>query len=469
MSSRVFTLLGSFKARLSRQIACWIFASIVAIEIIILIPSYYRRERELLGQLEEVSGVVINAIVRLTREDMSDMALMAKVSKITSNSAILGVAIYSSDGKRIGTCGEPPEITFSDLRGVDVLRRWKGNRYDVARSPRYLNADYTLIVRHDGTAIKQELYDFTVRIAGLVLLISVFVTSVTMVVLGVTAIVPILRLRDDLIAAGEALSQDKNTPDFYSLSVRRSDELGEVMDAFKQMFCRVDREIAERKQAEETLRAEREKSERLLLNILPAAIAEQLKQGRSKIADGFDEVTILFADIVNFTQLSEKISPAELLELLNEIFSAFDELTDRHKLEKIKTIGDAYMVAGGLPEPRKDHAEAIAEMALDMQQEINRFNLKHGTELNLRIGINTGPAIAGAIGTKKFIYDLWGDAVNTASRMESHGIPGYIQVTESTYDLLRGKYLFEERGMIQVKGKGEMMTYLLAGRKTEGV
>lgn len=213
------------------------------------------------------------------------------------------------------------------------------------------------------------------------------------------------------------------------------------------------------------VREEREKSERLLLNILPEAIAERLKEGHSHIADGFPEVTILFADIVGFTQLSETISPQDLVYLLNQIFSAFDALCARHGLEKIKTIGDAYMVVGGLPMPRKDHAEAIAEMALDMQQEIARFNARENANLNTRIGINTGPVVAGVIGTSKFIYDLWGDAVNTASRMESHGIPGAIQVSSSTYQLLQDKYLWKERGIIQVKGKGEMMGYLLIGRQ----
>ena len=158
------------------------------------------------------------------------------------------------------------------------------------------------------------------------------------------------------------------------------------------------------------------------------------------------------------------ISPEELVRFLNEIFSAFDQLTERHGLEKIKTIGDAYMVVGGLPIPRDDHAESIAEMALEMQTEIAKFNLHHQIEINIRIGINTGPAIAGVIGTKKFIYDLWGDAVNTASRMESHGISGAIQVSQSTYERLRNEYEFEERGIIYVKGKGEMKTYLLRGR-----
>jgi adenylate cyclase len=215
------------------------------------------------------------------------------------------------------------------------------------------------------------------------------------------------------------------------------------------------------------LQVEREKSERLLLNILPEPIANRLKQGQSTIADSFAEVTVLFADIVNFTRLSDHMSPTKLVILLNEVFSAFDRLAEQHGLEKIKTIGDAYMVVGGLPTPRPDHAEAIAEMALDMQREVAQFTFEDGETLSIRIGIHTGPVIAGVIGARKFSYDLWGDTVNTASRMESHGLSDGIQVTAETYERLRDKYIFEERGIIHVKNKGEMVTYLLVGRYGE--
>lgn len=210
---------------------------------------------------------------------------------------------------------------------------------------------------------------------------------------------------------------------------------------------------------------EQEKSERLLLNILPEAIAERLKQGESTIADSFADVTVMFADLVGFTKLSANLSPAELVELLNDIFSAFDDLADKYGLEKIKTIGDAYMVVGGLPTPRKDHAEAIAEMALDILDKINGIPTQQEQALKVRIGIHTGAVEAGVIGTKKFAYDLWGDTVNTANRMESHGIPGAIQVTKVTYERLSEKYIWKERGIVNVKGKGPMRTYLLAGRK----
>ena len=213
------------------------------------------------------------------------------------------------------------------------------------------------------------------------------------------------------------------------------------------------------------LQIEQEKSERLLLNILPKPVADQLKQNPSTIAESFPEATVLFADIVGFTHLSAQKSPIEIVTLLNKIFSAFDQLADRHGLEKIKTIGDAYMVVGGLPMPNPNHAEAIAAMALDMQGAIDTFNHETGEAFIMRIGVSTGPVVAGVIGIHKFTYDLWGDTVNMASRMESHGIAGRIQVTASTYDRLHDKYVFEERGTIDVKGKGKMVTYWLKGKK----
>ncbi|MEG4964361.1 MULTISPECIES: adenylate/guanylate cyclase domain-containing protein [unclassified Microcoleus] len=213
------------------------------------------------------------------------------------------------------------------------------------------------------------------------------------------------------------------------------------------------------------LELEQAKSEQLLLNVLPAAIALRLKDNEHNIAESFAEVTVMFADIVGFTELSSRISATAVVEVLNDIFSAFDHLADRHGLEKIKTIGDAYMVVGGLPTPRKDHAEAVANMAIDMLHEIRLLSLEHSEPFSIRIGISSGPVVAGVIGLKKFIYDLWGDTVNIASRMESHGITGCIQVTAETYQLLKDKYTFQKRGAIQVKGKGYMVTYLLTGKK----
>ena len=212
------------------------------------------------------------------------------------------------------------------------------------------------------------------------------------------------------------------------------------------------------------LQAEQARSEGLLLNVLPAPIAARLKQGEAVIADRFPEVTVLFADLVDFTASSDRSSPERVVQVLADLFTAFDRLAARYGLEKIKTVGDAYMVAGGLPEPRPDHAEAVAEMALDVREEVGRHLDPGGRPLAVRIGIDTGPVVAGVIGRRKFSYDLWGDTVNVASRMESTGVPGCIQVTDRTYRRLRDGYRFERRGPVQVKGKGELVTWFLVGR-----
>jgi class 3 adenylate cyclase len=207
-----------------------------------------------------------------------------------------------------------------------------------------------------------------------------------------------------------------------------------------------------------------EEVERLLLNILPEPIARRLRQGERVIADRFDDVTLLFADIVGFTQLSSGLPAAELVEILNDVFSAFDGLVARYGLEKIKTIGDAYMVVGGLPERMEDHTGRVADMALELRGEIERLSSGSHSDIRFRVGMSVGPVVAGVIGVTKFIYDVWGDTVNTASRMESHGLPDRIHVTKGVYARLRDRYLFEPRGMIEVKGKGPMETYFLVGR-----
>ena len=222
-----------------------------------------------------------------------------------------------------------------------------------------------------------------------------------------------------------------------------------------------DRERAYLKQ----LSIEQEKSEKLLLNILPKPISDRLKRGETQIADSFKEVTVMFSDLVNFTKISANIPPAELVRRISKIFSRFDQLAERYDLEKIKTIGDAYMIVGGVPTPRPDHAEAIADMALDMLEAIRQFRQDEEQPFDIRIGIHTGSVVAGIIGMKKFAYDLWGDTVNTASRMESHGLPGSIQISDVTYRYLGDKYLLEDRGKVWVKGKGDMNTYLLKGKR----
>ena len=214
----------------------------------------------------------------------------------------------------------------------------------------------------------------------------------------------------------------------------------------------------------EALDAEKAKSDALLLNVLPAAIAERLKSENRPIADGFQDVSVLFADIVGFTRLSARLSPSELVGRLNDIFSVFDDLLDKFHLEKIKTIGDAYMVVGGL-NGGKDHALALAELALDMLDRVRELSAQYGEDFGVRIGINTGPVVGGVIGKKKFIYDVWGDTVNVASRMESTGTPGAVQVSNETYRRISNMYVFEDRGEIEVKGKGMMRTWLIKSRK----
>jgi len=217
----------------------------------------------------------------------------------------------------------------------------------------------------------------------------------------------------------------------------------------------------QRRDALAALRVEQAKAENLLLNILPRPIAEKLKAEAQPIADQFESASILFADVVDFTPWSERLPPAEVVGYLDHLFSHFDELAEKHDLEKIKTIGDCYMVAAGVPTPRSDHAHALALMALDMLEAMRSADAIAHLGLELRVGINSGPVVAGVIGRKRFLYDLWGDAVNTASRMESHGTPGRIQITRATYELLADEFDCEPRGPIPVKGKGEIEAWYL--------
>lgn len=224
--------------------------------------------------------------------------------------------------------------------------------------------------------------------------------------------------------------------------------------------------ITERKLAEDALVAEQAKADRLLLNILPAPVAERLKQGEQSLADQYANVTILFADLVGFTPVSASMRPIDLVNVLNRIFSEFDQLAEVHGLEKIKTVGDEYMAVGGLPLPKADHAEAVANMALDMIEVVGKLQRPDGKPFQLRVGIHSGSVVAGVIGIKKFAYDLWGDTVNVASRMESQGEPDRIQVTETVYELLRDHFHFENRGVVEIKGRGDMPTYWLTGRRS---
>ena len=232
----------------------------------------------------------------------------------------------------------------------------------------------------------------------------------------------------------------------------------------EEVLARVNTHLTLRRMQQE-LEEKEKQTERLLLNVLPKSIADRLRGDIKTVAEFFPEVSVLFADIVDFTQLSSRLSPDGLVCILNELFSTFDGLVEKLGLEKIKTIGDSYMAVGGAPVPRGDHAQAIAELGLGIRKAVLRYNEEHRTDYAIRIGINSGPVVGGVIGTKKFSFDLWGETVNLASRMESHGVENQIQVGEKTYELLRGLYEFEERGEVDVKGKGVVKTYFLKGQQ----
>ena len=278
--------------------------------------------------------------------------------------------------------------------------------------------------------------------------------------------VPILVLTADLSPETKQRALSEGAKDFLSKPFDPDEVLARIKNLLETRLLHLQLENRNRvlAQAMRELDEERELSEQLLLNVLPRSIADRLKREKGIIADRFSEATVLFADIANFTAISSRMAPEEVVAWLNDVFSSLDHLAERHRLEKIKTIGDCYMAVSGLPTPRPDHAEAAAELALALRDEMANRVAPDGGPMRMRIGVHSGPVVAGVIGTRKFAYDLWGDTVNTASRMESHGVEGVIQVTEATYQRLRHRYEFEERGAVEIKGKGVMETYLLTGK-----
>ena len=251
------------------------------------------------------------------------------------------------------------------------------------------------------------------------------------------------------------LKPPKNT--LLRARVTTSLEKKRLRDMDRILFARLQEE-------KELVEIEKEKSEHLLLNILPGTIAGRLKAGEKTIANGHQIVSVLFADLCGFTKLSRKTSPADLVSMLNEIFTTFDDIVKNHGVEKIKTIGDCYMLVGGLPNPRDDHAHAVADTALEMVQALERINKNRDIDLAMRIGIHSGPVVAGVIGKIKFTYDIWGDTVNVASRMESSGLPGKIHISEQTMAELNSQFNLEERGMVECKGLGQVKTFFVNGR-----
>jgi class 3 adenylate cyclase/CHASE3 domain sensor protein len=335
-----------------------------------------------------------------------------------------------------------------DLAAADAITRGKGAHH-IPLIEKELKGLRLFAARKadDSLANTESIIRNSAMITGLILAAAVL--------LGIAIAIPITRsIRTPLSRLDRAAAKVSQGDLEQQVVVTSQDELGRLSSTFNSMVVNI------REQTEEIQR-KNEENERLLLNILPGPIADRLKQGEETIADHFPEVTVLFADVVGFTVLSGSVSPNDLVIMLNQLFTEFDDSAHRLGIEKIKTIGDCYMAVAGLTIELDDPPVAMVEMALEMHRAIDQFNAQHGTSLQIRIGINCGPIVAGVIGKSKFIYDLWGDTVNIASRMESHGVAGQIHVSEAVYEHIKDRFKVEPRGDIEIKGKGPMPTYLV--------
>ncbi|QNN53451.1 adenylate/guanylate cyclase domain-containing protein [Nocardioides mesophilus] len=366
--------------------------------------------------------------------------------------ATVWVITYSGYGYPV-SAAIPAFYQLVTVVGLVVLAR--GRRFDLFRTTQFVA--YLLL----PGLLQVSLGGFVASSA--MVLWSIFTPLAALALLGLRrsvvwlvvffAELVVLGLLDARFARSPAVLPTRFVTTFFVLNV-----VGVTLCAYVMLGYFVE----QRERAHRALQAERERSERLLLNVLPGPIAERLKRDSGAIAEHHDAVSVLFADLVGFTERSVVMAAEDVVDLLNVIFSAFDRVADAEGVEKIKTIGDAYMLAGGLPEARPDHLEAVTRAALAMRDEIGAIARRTGQDwLSVRIGIDSGPVVAGVIGRRKFIYDLWGDTVNTASRMESHGTPGEIQVTERVATALGPEFAIRPRGTIQVKGKGPMATFLV--------
>jgi class 3 adenylate cyclase len=335
-----------------------------------------------------------------------------------------------------------------DLRTADTIVRDKGVG-EVTRLEQELGELKLFANRIASESVTEadEIMRQSSLLIGYVYAVAVLLSIAIAVLITHSIRVPLRRLDR---AATEVSQGDLG----HQIEIVSQDELGRLSSTFNFMVTNI-RELTEE------IQRKNEENERLLLNILPAPIADRLKGGEEPIADYFPEITVLFADIVGFTSMSESITPDELVELLNRLFSEFDDSAKDLGIEKIKTIGDCYMAVAGLVNEIDDPPAAMVKMASEMLRSVESLNLQLGISLEIRIGINCGPVIAGVIGKSKFIYDLWGDTVNVASRMESHGLAGRIHVSEAVYERVKGKFELEGRGLINIKGKGEIETYLI--------
>ncbi|MBO1351636.1 MAG: adenylate/guanylate cyclase domain-containing protein [Hormoscilla sp. GUM202] len=480
--------------RLSKKVVFWVFTGVVAIEAILLIPSVWRREREFLSQISEVSAGKVAVIKKITEKQIYDEELLAEVKKLQElepinlsgklQHIIVGGVLYKYDGSLVGTFGEKPELSFDDVKGAKVLnlRSPDGDRYDSAWTPDMMQKSYTLILRQDTSSVKLELKAFIFRIAGLVAIISVFVTAGTWIALNPLVITPIIRLRNDLIGAGEAISNDKEHPNFYSASVQRQDELGDVIAAFNQMFRQITEAISDRKRAEANLAStnrELEKSNRLIRQVfgryLTDEVVENLLSSPSGLKLGGEKrkITILTSDLRGFTAISERLSPEEVVKILNFYFEYMADAITKYQGTIDEFLGDGILVLFGAPTAREDDAQRAIACAVEMQLAMEPVNAKMKAwglaPLEMGIGINTGEVVVGNIGSEKRTkYGIVGSNVNLTYRIESYTTGGQILISEQTLKAAGESVNVSGQKQVQPKGFNEPINiYELEGIRGE--
>lgn len=463
--------LALFRARLSWRVTFGVFLGIVVVEAVILVPSLERKYAGMVDAAEAQATALIVPIA-LHAPEARSLAQLQTLLPPPRNSAraLTGATLYDHQGQVLVKLGkESPSLPPHGQGGATPttppgrIERLVDLEGSEATSARWL------ALRFESAPFTEALSRYSWQLLGLVAGICLIVTIVTMVVLNILVIDPIFALRNAVTQVARAHSGRGGQVEFHCRHLTRGDEIGDVTRAFSTMNATIGRYIEAIEAREARLRTllgernrARRKAERLLYNILPKPVADRLQAGETSIAEHFDAASVLFADIVGFTHLATHTDACSLVGLLNEIFTTFDRLVAKHGLEKIKTIGDAYMVVGGVPTARADHADATVALALDMQQAVTEFRTPDGEPVTVRIGINSGPVVAGVIGIRKTAYDLWGETVNLASRIESHGLPGRIQMSAATYRLLTDTDGICERGAVNLKGLGETVCYLVA-------
>ena len=470
--------------RLSRKVVFWVFAGVVAIETIILVPSVWRREREFLKQIAETSAGKVGVIKKVTPQETSKEEFLQQVAKLQDTPPIdligklqhliVGGAIYRSDGAFIGTFGEVPQLSFSDVtrEGLKYWRSGDGNRYDAVWTPTEMERDYILILRHDTSSVWLELKAFVLRIAGLVLIISIFVTVGTWIGLDSIVIAPIFCLRNDLIKAGNAIVEDREAPDFYSASVKRDDELGDVIVAFNKMFHQITEAISDRKRAEASLaksNQELAKSNQLIRQVFGRYLTDEVVANLLETPEGLTlggerrKITILTSDLRGFTAISERLSPEEVVKILNFYFEYMAEAITKYQGTIDEFLGDGILVLFGAPTARDNDAQRAIACAIEMQLAMVPVNEQMKAwglpPLEMGIGINTGEVVVGNIGSEKRTkYGIVGNNVNLTYRIESYTIGGQILISEPTLKEAGEIVKIYSQKQVRVKGVRDPIT-----------